>query len=72
MSKSWSATFADGHLALSLAIRVREVKMNGRTITLSIGYSDDVGGGGFSKSHTVVTPTNFTKKIFVVCKELFY
>ncbi|MGO4695436.1 nucleotidyltransferase [Paenibacillus sp. 2TAB26] len=55
-----------------VARRAREVKMNGRTISLSIGYSDDVGGGGFSISRTIATPTNLTRKIFEVCKVLFY
>lgn len=52
--------------------RAREVKMNGRTVTLGIGYSNDVGGGGFSKARTIDTPTNLTHKVFQVCKELFY
>lgn len=55
-----------------VARRAREVKMAGRTINLAIGYSDDVGGGGFSKARTIATPTNLTRKIFEVCKELFY
>ncbi|QNR65324.1 nucleotidyltransferase [Paenibacillus peoriae] len=52
--------------------RAREVGMAGRTISLSIGYSDDMGGGGFSKARTIETPTNLTHKIFNICKELFY
>lgn len=52
--------------------RAREVNMAGRTINLSIGYSDDIGGGGFSKARTIETPTNLTHKIFKICKELYY
>jgi DNA polymerase V len=58
--------------AEEVAHRAREVKMAGRTVSLSIGYSSDVGGAGFSKSRTITTPTNLTHKIFQVCKELFY
>jgi DNA polymerase V len=52
--------------------RAREVNLAGRTVSLAIGYSDDYGGGGFNKSRTLTTPTNLTRKIFQVCKELFY
>ncbi|MCY7562033.1 DinB/UmuC family translesion DNA polymerase [Paenibacillus macerans] len=52
--------------------RAREVNMNGRTVSLAIGYSDDEGGGGFSREKTIDTPTNLTHKVFQVCKELFY
>ncbi|AGA60064.1 nucleotidyltransferase/DNA polymerase involved in DNA repair (plasmid) [Thermobacillus composti KWC4] len=55
-----------------VAQRAREAKMAGRTISLAIGYSSDVGGGGFSKSRTIETPTHLTRKIFQVCKELFF
>ncbi|RRJ54774.1 nucleotidyltransferase [Paenibacillus oralis] len=55
-----------------VARRARAVKTAGRTISLAIGYSDDVGGGGFSKSRTIASPTNLTQKIFAVCKELYY
>jgi len=55
-----------------VARRAREVKMVGRTVSLSIGYSDDAGGGGFSKSRTIDCATNLPHKIFTVCKELFY
>ncbi|GGG17662.1 Y-family DNA polymerase [Paenibacillus abyssi] len=53
------------------ARRMRAVKMAASTISLSIGYSDDDGGGGFSRSRTIATPTNITLKIYEVLKQLF-
>ncbi|MFC5402385.1 nucleotidyltransferase [Cohnella soli] len=54
-----------------VASRAREARVAGRTINLAIGYSDDMGGGGFSKDKTIATPTNLTHRIFQVCKEIF-
>ncbi len=54
-----------------VARRARKVKMAGRTISLSIGYSQDVGGGGFSHAKTIEIPTNVTMKIYEVCKKMF-
>lgn len=54
-----------------VARRARNRRHRGRTISLSIGYSHDEGGGGFSRSRTVEEATNITMEIYQVCLELF-
>ncbi len=54
-----------------LGMRIRLKKQMGRTIHLSIGYSKDVGGGGFSRQMTLDEPTNLTSEIYDACKQLF-
>jgi DNA polymerase V len=51
--------------------RARAAKMIGRTISLGIGYSSDVGAGGFNKARTIEIPTNITHKMFETCKQIF-
>lgn len=55
-----------------VARRAREAKKVGRTVTLGLGYSKNAFGGGFSRAHTIDTPTNDTLQIYAVCKQLFY
>lgn len=54
-----------------IARRAREAGKAGRTISLSIGYSKNAFGGGFSRSRSIVESTNDTMKIYRVCNELF-
>ncbi|QBP43188.1 Y-family DNA polymerase [Paenisporosarcina antarctica] len=54
-----------------IARRTREAGKAGRTVSLSIGYSKDAFGGGFSRSRSIVEGTNDTMKIYRVCNELF-
>lgn len=56
--------------AETVAMRARENKMAGRTVHLGVGYSDDAGGGGFSRSRSFEPATNVTTKIHKVCLEL--
>lgn len=58
-------------LSEEVARRARQAKKAGRTISLGIGYSVQEGGGGFSRARTIDYPTNVTKKIFEVCRDLF-
>ncbi|MFD2614606.1 Y-family DNA polymerase [Paenibacillus gansuensis] len=51
--------------------RARASKMAGRTITLAVGFSHTLGGGGFSQAKTVHNPTNITMDIYEVCREIF-
>jgi DNA polymerase V len=53
-----------------VARRAREAGKVGRTIQLSVSYSDKVFGGGFSRSRSIEEGTNETMKIYRVCKEL--
>ncbi|MFC4411209.1 excinuclease ABC subunit A [Chungangia koreensis] len=53
-----------------VARRAREAGKVGRTIHLSVSYSDKVFGGGFSRSRSIEEGTNETMKIYRVCKEL--
>lgn len=53
-----------------VARRAREAYHVGRTISLSISYSKNAFGGGFSHSRTIDEPTNDTMKIYEVCKQL--
>lgn len=55
-----------------LAMRIRLKRKMGRTVHLSIGYSRDVGGGGFSRQITLEEPTNLTREIYEACLFLFY
>ncbi len=50
--------------------RARRDKKYGRTIHLSIGYSQEVGGG-FSRSVSIDSTTNSTMKMYKVCMFLF-
>lgn len=54
-----------------VARRTRTRRKAGRTISLSIGYSQDEFGGGFHRSRTIGHPTNETMEIYRVCLELF-
>ena len=54
-----------------LGMRIRLKKKMGRTIHLGIGYSKDVGGGGFSRQMTLDEPTNLTHEIYDACEQLF-
>jgi len=42
-----------------------------RTISLSVGYSKDELGGGFSRSRSLETPTNITMELYEICLQLF-
>jgi DNA polymerase V len=44
--------------------------MAGRTISVGIGYSRDVYGG-FSRSMSIDTPTNFEDEMYEVCEKIF-
>ncbi|MEC1714777.1 Y-family DNA polymerase [Schinkia azotoformans] len=54
-----------------VARRARNSKKCGRTVSLSIGYSKDEGGGGFHRSRTIAEPTNITMDIYRTCLQLF-
>lgn len=51
--------------------KARKAKKAGRTISLGIGYSHDLGGGGFGRSITLDTPTNITQDVYQACLKLF-
>ena len=53
-----------------VAMRVRESGRAGRTIHLSVGYSKQVLGGGFSRSRSIHEATNDTMEIYRVCTAL--
>jgi len=55
-----------------VARRAREAGKVGKTVHLSMGYSKDVFGGGFSRSRTMDELTNETLKIYNLCQNLFY
>lgn len=55
-----------------VARRAREAGKVGRTVHLSIGYSKEVFGGGFSRSRTMEEASNETLKIYRLCQNLFY
>jgi DNA polymerase V len=55
-----------------LAMRIRMKRKVGRTIHLSVSYSRDMGGGGFSRQITLDEPTNLTSEIYEACLHLFY
>jgi DNA polymerase V len=55
-----------------VARRARSRRKAGRTISLSIGYSQDELGGGFHRSRTIKQPTNVTMDLYRVCLELFH
>lgn len=55
-----------------LAMRIRLKGKMGKTIHLSIGYSKDIGGGGFSRQVTLEEPTNLTSEIYDACLYLFH
>lgn len=50
--------------------RARTDQKAGRTIQLSIGYSQETGRG-FSRSISIDTPTNITMDIYNMCTQLF-
>ncbi len=54
-----------------LGMRIRMRRKMGKTIHLSIGYSKEVGGGGFSRQITLDEPTNLTHEIYEACQHLF-
>lgn len=56
--------------AEELGMRIRMNRKMGKTIHLSIGYSKDVGGRGFSRQVTLDEPTNITHEIYVACEYL--
>ncbi|MEI3606110.1 UV damage repair protein UvrX [Pseudogracilibacillus sp. SE30717A] len=51
--------------------RARTAQKVGKTIHLGIGYSTETGGGGFSRSTSLYTPTNITMEMHQVCIRLF-
>lgn len=52
--------------------RARKDGLMGKTISLSIGYSDGViSGGGFSRSVSIDTPTYFEDEVYHICLQLF-
>ncbi|WP_338157165.1 Y-family DNA polymerase [Atopococcus tabaci] len=57
-------------MADQVAARLREHHAECGLVHVSIGYSRDVGGSGFSRQMTVY-PTNSSKKIIEVCLHLF-
>ncbi|MFD2208600.1 DNA polymerase IV [Virgibacillus halophilus] len=50
--------------------RARTAKQAGKTIHLGIGYSKE-SSGGFSRSRSIITPTNITMDMYEVCMQLF-
>ncbi|MDF2699670.1 MAG: hypothetical protein K0Q49_1226 [Haloplasmataceae bacterium] len=54
-----------------LGMRIRMKRKMGKTIHLSIGYSRDIGGGGFSRQVTLDQPTNLTNEMYEACEYLF-
>ncbi|MFZ3577095.1 DNA polymerase IV [Virgibacillus sp. DJP39] len=50
--------------------RARTAKKSGKTIHLGISYSK-LTGGGFSRSKSIMLPTNTTMEIYSVCMYLF-
>lgn len=50
--------------------RARTANKAGRTIHLGISYSK-VTGGGFSRSRSIIFPTNITMEIYSICMHLF-
>lgn len=54
-----------------LGMRIRSYRKMGKTIHLSIGYSKETGGGGFSRQITLDEPTNLTQEIYEACERLF-
>jgi len=54
-----------------IAMRAREAGRSGRTIHLSVVYSKEVYGGGFSRSRSMAEATNETMKIYKMCTALF-
>lgn len=53
-----------------VARRAREAGKIGRTVQLSVGYSQYSFGGGFNRSRSIDEGTNDTMKIYRVCQEL--
>jgi DNA polymerase V len=53
-----------------IAMRARLARKAGRTIQLSIGYSRNALGGGFSRSQSLHEPTNDTMTIYKTCLQL--
>ena len=53
-----------------IAMRARLARKEGRTIQLSIGYSKNSLGGGFSRSQSLHEPTNDTMTIYKTCLQL--
>lgn len=60
-------------LCEEVARRARAARVAGRTVSLSIGYSnmEHYAGRGFSCSRALEKPTNITLDLFNVCKSLF-
>ncbi|HJV46111.1 MAG TPA: UV damage repair protein UvrX [Bacillota bacterium] len=50
--------------------RARKDGMAGRTISVGIGYSRDIDGG-FSRSMSIDTPTNFEDEMYQACEKIF-
>jgi DNA polymerase V len=50
--------------------RGRRDGLAGRTISVGIGYSRDIYGG-FSRSMSIDTPTNFEDEMYEVCEKIF-
>jgi len=54
-----------------VARRAREAEMVGRTVHLSISYSQNAFGGGFNRSRSIDEPTNATMTMYKVCEQIF-
>lgn len=50
-----------------IAMRLRSSKQQACTVHLSVSYSKHMGGGGFSRAHTLQEATNDTMALFDVC-----
>lgn len=48
--------------------RARTDYKMGKTVHLAIGYADDTGG--FSRSKSLISPTNLTMEMYGVCRQL--
>lgn len=50
-----------------IGMRLRTSQQQACTIHLSVGYSKQVGGGGFNRAHTVEEATNDTLALYDIC-----
>lgn len=59
-------------IAEEVCVELRKKRVEGKTIHLSIDYSNTAGAGGFSRQKTIALATNDRNEVMDVCKELFY
>jgi len=57
-------------IAEEVARRARSKRLAGRTISMSIGYSNEIGGGGFSRSFSLNYATSVTMDIYKACLKI--